>query len=473
MKKHLYIFLAFMIAIASTSHAQSLSQAKTYYNNKEYAKAKPVFKKLAKRYRSNGKYNYWYGVCCFMTNEKELAEKHLLVGTNRKIENAFYYLGELYYEQYKFEDAIKNYEIYIGYQEKRKHDVTELQQRVELAKQCNRLLKGVVKITFIDSISLDKKDFLSAYHLSKEAGNLSSFQAFFQTDSAQMSTVYQTEMQNKICYSTYTKEQQFDLFSQNKLLNKWAKPHALSAINTSANENYPYLLADGLTLYYASDGEGSIGGYDIFATRYSTNTDSYLKPINIGMPFNSIYNDYMYVLDEYNQVGWFATDRNQPEGRVCIYTFLLNDEKEFYNYEKEEHALIRQAALYPTVLPKESTDPIVLAAKARIKSQQAAGNTTLKKSSFAFVVTNTKTYYHLSDFKSAEARQLAKKWITLSKEWEMLKQQLQTNRKRYHQANAAQKAAQKSSLLDLENKEIQTAIRLKELAKEIRKAENK
>ena len=37
-----------------------------------------------------------------------------------------------------------------------------------------------------------------------------------------------------------------------------------------------------------------------------TSTDTYLVPENVGMPFNSPYNDYMYVIDEYNNLGWFA-----------------------------------------------------------------------------------------------------------------------------------------------------------------------
>ena len=76
-----------------------------------------------------------------------------------------------------------------------------------------------------------------------------------------------------------------------------------------------------------------LGGYDIFVTRYNTNTDTYLVPENVGMPFNSPYNDYMYVIDEYNNLGWFASDRFQPEGKVCIYVFIPNNSKQTYNYE--------------------------------------------------------------------------------------------------------------------------------------------
>lgn len=73
-----------------------------------------------------------------------------------------------------------------------------------------------------------------------------------------------------------------------------------------------------------------------FVTRYNTNTDTYLVPENVGMPFNSPYNDYMYVIDEYNNLGWFASDRYQPEDKVCIYVFVPNDSKRTYNYEAME-----------------------------------------------------------------------------------------------------------------------------------------
>ena len=35
-------------------------------------------------------------------------------------------------------------------------------------------------------------------------------------------------------------------------------------VNASGNANYPFVLSDGVTVYYASDGEG-LGGYDILS----------------------------------------------------------------------------------------------------------------------------------------------------------------------------------------------------------------
>lgn len=56
---------------------------------------------------------------------------------------------------------------------------------------------------------------------------------------------------------------------KNKLIEgKWSDIIPLpNGVNTEQDEAYPFFLNDGVTLYFASNGEGSIGGYDIFITR--------------------------------------------------------------------------------------------------------------------------------------------------------------------------------------------------------------
>ncbi len=56
------------------------------------------------------------------------------------------------------------------------------------------------------------------------------------------------------------------------------------------------------------------------------------------MPFDSPYNHYMHVIDQYNNLGWFASDRFQPEGKICIYVFIPNSSKQTYNYEAMDAA---------------------------------------------------------------------------------------------------------------------------------------
>ena len=69
------------------------------------------------------------------------------------------------------------------------------------------------------------------------------------------------------------------------------------------------------------------------------------------MPFNSPANDYMYAIDEFNNIGWFASDRYQPDNKVCIYVFVPNSSKEVYNYESTDEQIIINAASYILSVP--------------------------------------------------------------------------------------------------------------------------
>lgn len=96
-------------------------------------------------------------------------------------------------------------------------------------------------------------------------------------------TVYETELGNKIYYGERQPDGKLSILARNKMQGEWSKGSLLpGSINDSINANYPYVLTDGATIYYAADGENSIGGYDIFVTRYNTNTNTYLTPGECG-----------------------------------------------------------------------------------------------------------------------------------------------------------------------------------------------
>ena len=59
-----------------------------------------------------------------------------------------------------------------------------------------------------------------------------------------------------------------DLYKSEKdKYGNWGKPVKLSnVINTPYDEDYPFMLPDGKTLYFSSKGHNSTGGYDVFRT---------------------------------------------------------------------------------------------------------------------------------------------------------------------------------------------------------------
>ena len=425
--------------------AQSLDQAKKLYNAGEYEKARPAFAKLVKTSPNNASFNQWYGVCCFETGDLKEAEKPLRLAAKRKIPEAYRYLGDLYYLTYRFNEAAEMYREYIDFLRKKKKDSTLWDGKLELAEKGARMMNSTEDVQIIDSLIVEKDRFLSAYRLSEESGSLTFFRDFFHTNDTLGSVVYMNEKQDRIYYAHPTEENRLCLYTQSKLMDKWGDEKELPmTINTRDDDNYPFLLADGVTLYFASKGNGSLGGYDLFITRYNTNSDTYLTPEQMSMPFNSPYNDYMMVIDEAKGLGWFATDRFQPEGKVAVYLFIPNQER--LPLETDDENVKRNRAMIGSI-GESWKDATGYADLIRLAHTYVPSGPEAIKKDFTFVVNDDRVYYVLDDIQSPEARNYYEKVVAIRKQIGTIEEKLQDLRTEYTAGNAALRTKLKPAIL--------------------------
>ena len=428
--------------------AQSLDEAKKLYNDGKYAEAKPAFARLVKQAPGNASYNHWYGVCCLETGDLEAAEKYLKVAVRRRVQEAYRYMGELYYRTYRFEDAEDMFDQYATSLSKKKQDTSLADAKLELATTAARMLDKVEDTQIIDSVVVDKNDFLSAYMLSEESGSIAYYRDFFRTGEGGNATVYKNQKGDKIYYAHATADNRSCLFTQSFLMDHWGDEKQLPMnVNSDADEGYPYVLSDGVTLYYASKGNGSLGGYDLFVTRYNMETDNYLAPEQLGMPYNSPFNDYMMVLDEAKQLGWFVSDRFQPEGKVCVYLFIPNEERK--RVESDDIELKRSRAAIASIKDswKPDTDYSSLIA---LSHKEIPFGKVERKQDFVFPVKDDLIYYTLDQIKSAEARGFYQKALALNREVAELEGKLDKMRATYAQSGKARREQLKPAILEAE-----------------------
>lgn len=189
------------------------------------------------------------------------------------------------------------------------------------------MLERVEDIVIIDSINVDAQSFFEAYRLTPESGSIRPMTDLPINIADNGGTVFESEDGHTLLYADYdpANDASTNLYVTHWLNDgTWDAPQLLGDnLNLGGLANYPFLMPDGQTLYFAADNDESLGGYDIFITR--DNGDGFLPPQNIGMPYNSPFDDYMLAIDETTGIGWWATDRNQIEGMVTIYMFIPSD----------------------------------------------------------------------------------------------------------------------------------------------------
>jgi outer membrane protein OmpA-like peptidoglycan-associated protein len=117
-------------------------------------------------------------------------------------------------------------------------------------------------------------------------------------------------------------------YSERDAKGRWLSPKNIGPpVNTSENEEAVSISKDGKTLYFASKGHPSMGGYDIFSSTLGDN-GKWSKPVNIGYPINTPDDDLFFSMMENGKVAYISSVRDQGIGETDLYKVIfLGEEK--------------------------------------------------------------------------------------------------------------------------------------------------
>jgi outer membrane protein OmpA-like peptidoglycan-associated protein/tetratricopeptide (TPR) repeat protein len=105
-------------------------------------------------------------------------------------------------------------------------------------------------------------------------------------------------------------------------------------INTKEDEYSPFHHFQSNTLFFSSKGHIGFGGYDIFASHYDEDNDSWGNPLNIGAPYNSSKDDTYYIIDKEMKNGFLTTDRERCQD--CDSTLITGYCNKIYGFVKPD-----------------------------------------------------------------------------------------------------------------------------------------
>lgn len=253
--------------------------------------------------------------------------------------------------------------------QRRKKRVVKKQETVVEDPRIQQMLAATQQIMFVDSMVVDKLDFISRIPLSPDAGTLQMVEG--EWDCGQFTNEIKD---HRLAAFFDVNDSACHIMQTDFIGDQWTQPVRANGIS-DASANFPFLMPDGTTLYFAQKGENSIGGYDIFVTRYDSESGAFLRAENLGMPFSSTANDYLYAIDEANNLGYFVTDRRQPTGKVCIYVFVPNETRKVYQSEAYSDEQMRSLARIDRIADTWTNKSIRQEALARfekVKSQTSS-----------------------------------------------------------------------------------------------------
>ena len=182
-------------------------------------------------------------------------------------------------------------------------------------------------------ITKDKKLHLKIYSSSLEKINNSSPQEVDLSNSQYNVMHPAIDQENSILYfsSNQGENEDYDLyFCKIDSIGNYLTVNKLLNVNSSSNEAFPFIYRD--LLFFASNREGGLGGYDVYYSKFENNEFS--APTILPSPINSKFDDFSFSITDSLELGFFSSNREKDSIDIS-YVFKINPlkgTKDDYNY---------------------------------------------------------------------------------------------------------------------------------------------
>lgn len=181
------------------------------------------------------------------------------------------------------------------------------------------MLRFASSPTVVAKKQLSLKDFYLWYPM--DGGSWCQAPNAFDSSAAFPGATFVPDGASEIYFSAHDEDGLLSIMRTEHSDTLWSAPVlADEKFTTAGNEAFPYLSADGRTLWFASDGLYGAGGYDLYVSHWDSKNKEWGEPENLGFPYNSPYNDYLYINTADGRYSIFASDRECPgTGNVWVY----------------------------------------------------------------------------------------------------------------------------------------------------------
>lgn len=313
------------------------------------------------------------------------------------------------------------------------------------------MLPNTQRLFVIDSTIVNKDDILSAIPLPKDYGTFVSYNSIFPNEVSTNTYVFVNGFGNKGYYSLNDSTGHSRFFTIDKEGTSWGTPKEITTLGEDLTHiTFPYMSADGSTLYFSARSKEALGGHDLFVTSLDADEGTFRQAENMGLPFNSSDEDLLYVTDDTDSLAWLASTRRQPDGKACVYTIATSPTRQNYDINEYTTSKMKNLASIVRIRDTWPTPELRERAMARLASLKKRDVQNTKEGAFHFVVNENIVYENLDDFKSPADRQA---YLTLQEKKSTLEKRaadIASLREKFHNASKAAQKKMTSNILQAE-----------------------
>ncbi len=343
-----------------------LLEAESYFYYEEFSEALPLYLKLKKQYPDNYNLLYKIGVCYLnIPYEKDNAISYLEkaiqnttvsyktdnINETRAPLEAWFYLGNAYRINNRFDDASKMYNKFKELVSSKVYNTELVDQQLDAVEAYFSLSKRPVYFdteNLGDRLNSKFSDFNAVVTPNEDIIVYNQKQQFYDAllFSVKMNgkwlppiniipelgvdgDVFATSISSDGTELYLYRSDEFDgnIYVSKFRRGKWTPIKKLNEfINTKYWESHASISYDGKTLYFTSNRKGGVGNLDIYkATRI--NGDNWLKPENLGSEINTKYNEETPFIAEDSKTLYFSSYGHYNMGGYDVFYSSLLDDK--------------------------------------------------------------------------------------------------------------------------------------------------
>lgn len=316
--------------IQAQTNEERRERADKLFEKEQYVEATKDYLHLLSLEPRSADFNFRYGACLlFNSNKKNESIRYLAYAiTEPSIDpRAFYFHGLALHLNYQFSEAQRSYGTYVNLTIGKSDKRYPADRQIEMCNNGKRLLTTFTDIIVAEKQEIDNSKFFRIYTDANTIGGdilvTAKFQSKMDVKMGHVPIVHFPPNASAIYYSSYGESlaNGKDIYVRRRLPNgEWGDPQMLPGmVNTPFDEDFPYMHPSRNYLYFSSTGHNSMGGYDVYMSRFDPNTNTFREPENVDFAISSPDDDFFYVVDSLFQNAYFASARQSQDGMLHVY----------------------------------------------------------------------------------------------------------------------------------------------------------